>query len=295
MKNRLQSAENQYGTQVDPRVFFQGTIAVLVPHMDDAVLACGGTIAQLADKAQAHVIYATDGRKSPTPIWPGRAKTEVDLCPIRMTEARQALATLGIPDANIHFLNLPDGRLRYHKPELYQSLSEHLQRLQPAFIWMPFRYDRHPDHVTLNHVTVALHQQEIFSAKLVEYFVYYQWRLLAAGDIRAHIKSGQLVQVSNTTVADLKRGALDRFVSQTTRFFPWQTRPNLTSQLLDEVSSEPEILLPYDPEFPSASVLEGPIFWIKIAHRLEPVLKKHKDQAVAIMKQLIAKNGALHD
>jgi len=50
---------------VDPVEFFPGRVVVVVPHMDDCVLAVGGTIARLANKEHIHFIYATDGMGSP--------------------------------------------------------------------------------------------------------------------------------------------------------------------------------------------------------------------------------------
>ena len=51
----------------------RGVVLIAVPHMDDAVLACGGTIAQLPDPERIHLVYATDGIRSPEPVVPGAA------------------------------------------------------------------------------------------------------------------------------------------------------------------------------------------------------------------------------
>ena len=45
-----------------------GTILIVAPHMDDEALACGGLIAKLPQKDRIHILYATDGMKSPAPI-----------------------------------------------------------------------------------------------------------------------------------------------------------------------------------------------------------------------------------
>jgi hypothetical protein len=35
---------------IDPAELFQGTVAIIAPHMNDEILACGGTIARLPHK-----------------------------------------------------------------------------------------------------------------------------------------------------------------------------------------------------------------------------------------------------
>ena len=68
------------------------------------------------------------------------------------------------------------------------------------------------------------------------------------------------------------------YESQTTRYFDWQTRPNLTRALIDQVSAEPEFFLPYDPALARSSVLRGMRYWVPAANWLEPRLKRIKDR-----------------
>ncbi|HSG43881.1 MAG TPA: PIG-L family deacetylase, partial [Anaerolineales bacterium] len=67
-----------------------GTIVIVAPHMDDEALACGGLIAKLPDKQRIHLIYATDGMKSPAPIMAGDKITH-DLGEIRKNESTRAM------------------------------------------------------------------------------------------------------------------------------------------------------------------------------------------------------------
>jgi len=274
---------------IDPPEVFQGVVLVTIPHMDDGVLACGGTIAKLPQKERIHLIYATDGMGSPAPVLPWRDSVSPDLGAARVKEARAAMGCLGIPQNNIHFLGLPDGRLRQHLHTLRNLLAEHISRIKPTHILTTFRYDRHPDHLALNRVVTAMHQQ--YQAQLTEYFVYYRWRLLPRGDVRQYIHSDDLFAVTLEEVAAQKRTALDYFTSQTTRFYGWQTRPNLTPQLLDEVSQEPEFFLRYDAARAGAAIFTHFTTWVRLAHRLEPFLKKRKDQAIALWHRGWSKNG----
>jgi LmbE family N-acetylglucosaminyl deacetylase len=257
-------------------------ILFTVPHMDDGVLACGGTIAKLSQKQQVHIVYATDGMRSPAPVLPWWDSTSTDLGQVRMREAREAMRGLGVPEQNVHFLNLPEGQLRKYGKTLISSLTDLIEQIEPAFVFMPFRYDRHVDHLALNCVVTTTVQERAFQAELIEYFVYYRWRLLPEQDVRKYISFHHLFEIDIVDVSAQKRAALDCFKSQTTRYYDWQTRPNLTQRLLDEVSRAPEFFLRYDDSVPGPAVFSRAATWIRVAHRLEPLLKKKKDQAVAL-------------
>ena len=146
-------------TEIEVQDLFRGTTVVVVPHMDDGVLACGGTIAKLAPRECVHVIYATDGRGSPAPVIPWLDAVSPDLPTIRMAEATAAMGQLGIPAERLHFLGLPDGGLARHTARLGDTLVDLIGEIQPTNILMPFRYDGHTDHLTLNGVLTDAHRE----------------------------------------------------------------------------------------------------------------------------------------
>jgi hypothetical protein len=76
------------------------------------------------------------------------------------------------------------------------------------------------------------------------------------------------------------------YESQTTRFYPWQHRPNLTEALLDDVCRTPEVFLRYSPLFPGATVFSRANSWIRMAHVIEPALKRNKDRLSALLHSL---------
>lgn len=275
---------------VDPTEVFEGVILIAVPHMDDGVLACGGTIALLSQKDRICVVYATDGMRSPAPIVPWRDSISPDLGVVRMKEAKSAMGYLGLPEENIEYLGLPEGKLGKNRRRLVSTLKELVERINPSHILMPFRYDRHVDHLAMNHAIMAVCQEGPYQGDLFEYFVYYRSQLLPAGDVREYIHPQHLLEVNIEAVSARKRAALDYFGSQTTRFYAWQTRPNLTSQLLDEVSYAPEFFLRYDASAPGPAVFDRCVTWIRLAHRLEPTMKKRKDQAVALWTRGLGRN-----
>jgi LmbE family N-acetylglucosaminyl deacetylase len=254
------------------------------------VLACGGTIAMLPQKDRIHVVYATDGMGAPAPEVPWRDSVSPHLGEVRMKEAQAAMGYLGVPHENIHFLGLPDGRLTNHTKALSQLLTELIGKIEPAHILMPFRYDCHADHLALNHVITAARRRGEIGSELTEYFVYYRWRLLPEGDVRKYIRPEHLCEVTIENVSDKKRAALSLFKTQTTKFYSWQSRPNLSARLLDEVSHTPELFLRYEPSASGPVVFDQYVTWIRLVHRLEPFLKKRKDRVVALWARGLGRN-----
>lgn len=261
---------------IDPAERFRGKVLVVAPHMDDEVLACGGLMARLPDKSRVHVVYATDGMKSPAPVMPWRESITSDLGELRVREAEAAMHLLGVARENLRFLRLPEAELRRHQAQLERLLLETIEEISPDHILVPFRYDRHPDHLVINRVVTDACLDGRCTARLTEYFVYYRWRLLSRRDIRRYVKPEYLREVDIAEVAREKRASLACFETQTTCFYEWQTRPILTPTLLDEECVGPEIFLHFDPDVMGSAVFTGTVPWIRIAHRLEPRLQKWK-------------------
>lgn len=267
----------RYGRIVNDVIeHFRGSILIVAPHMDDEVLACGGLIALLPDKHRIHVLYATDGTMSPAPVLPGSGVASSDLGELRRRESVAAMTVLGVPADNLSFLDLPEARLQRYTAELEKRFLDLIRRIRPDHVLVPFRFDRHPDHLAVNKVATDARRQGQFRGELSEYFVYHRWRLLPRKDIRRYLRQEDLLQADLAAVAALKRAALDCFRTQTTRYYPWQTRPILTPELLDEECRGPEYFLRYDPSRPGKEVFTSAATWIRIAHRLEPKLQKWK-------------------
>ena len=259
--------------------------------MDDEALVCGGLIAKLPDKNRIHIIYCTDGMKSPAPIFPGRDEISPDLGEVRMRESTQAMNRLGVPEKNLHFLNLPEAQLQENIPTLQNGLREKLKLIKPRFIFAPFRYDRHLDHLAVNHAVVSDIEQGSLQAQLIEYFVYYRWRLLPKRDVRKYIKPQFLYELDISDVAKQKREVLDCFVSQTTIYYSWQTRPILTSKLLDEECQNPEYFLIPNTSLSGTTVFSNLVLWIQLAHRLEPILLRWKYLFLSTLKRVFQSNA----
>jgi LmbE family N-acetylglucosaminyl deacetylase len=260
---------------------FPGGVLLVAPHMDDETLGCGALLAGFRWAGSVHIAFATDGARSPQQ-GSDRDPASVELPMIRRREALEAMAVLDIDEDHVHFLDLPDGELHGHTARLRDKLHELVERLCPAWLLVPFRYDRHPDHLAVNRVAAELvceHATRRLS--VVEYFVYSKWRLLSSGDVRTYLVSDRVVRIGPTEAMSAKKQqALACYRSQTTLFYPWQRRPILTSALRNRVCTEAEIFVVHAPASFERAVFARSRAWIPVAHRIEPVLKRGKDRLV---------------
>ena len=256
-----------------------GPWLVIAPHMDDESLGCGMLLAERDPAQHVHVIFASDGSRSP-PLSPNDRALD-GLVRLRQKEARSALAALGVPEGSVEFLGFPDGALANHSEPLESTLESRIVSLRPVHVLVPFRYDRHPDHLAVNRVVTKLGFEGRIQSQIWEFFVYSEWRLLPGGDVRAYVRRQDLFWTFSESGATRKRRAVERHRSQTTLLSPAQQRPILTRELLDRVCGEPEALLRQRTGLLGRRVLERSSWWIPVAQKLEPVLKRLKDRLVA--------------
>jgi N-acetyl-1-D-myo-inositol-2-amino-2-deoxy-alpha-D-glucopyranoside deacetylase len=122
--------------------FRNRTVLAIFAHPDDESLACGGTLARLAD-AGAHtwVMCASHGEHAAA---------------ARAAELRAAARSLGV--AGVIQLDFPDGTLRWaNVTELQAQILLAVRRLAPIAI-VTFGEDGlywHPDHIGVHEQTVA--------------------------------------------------------------------------------------------------------------------------------------------
>jgi len=268
--------------------FGNGNILITVPHMDDAVLGCGGTILKMPAKERVHLVYCTDGRgilNNPKRA-AGYVSGEERIGEIRREETQEALKTLGVPLQNAHFLAFPEQGVPAHRSELRQQLEFLVGELQPCLVLTPFRYDRHPDHVALSQTVESMARDAAHPFQLLQYFVYYQWKLLPRGDIRKYLRPEHLLSSDLTGGSNKKRQALDCFKSQTTCFYPWQHKPVLSDSLLTQFASGPELFLSAEPGCPDRDVLSISPLAVRAIHAIEPRLKVLKENGLSCLHRL---------
>lgn len=125
-------------------------LVAVMPHPDDEVLACGGLLAAHAARAGALLLVAvTEGEASHGRRAPGGTTR---LAARRAAERRAGLRHLGLANAPILQLGLPDGGVQAHEEALLKCLRATLRR--GDVVVATWRYDGHPDHDTVGRCAV---------------------------------------------------------------------------------------------------------------------------------------------
>lgn len=119
-------------------------VVVLAAHPDDEGLGCAGTMALLADAGvRVTAVFATDGEGTR-----GSASTPAETGRLRVAEARESCALLGVHD--VRFLGRPDGGLPAQAQQLGEDLATVCAELSPDLVLLPWFLDGHPDHEALS-------------------------------------------------------------------------------------------------------------------------------------------------
>lgn len=122
-------------------------VLVLAPHPDDESLGCGGLLAACRDRGcPCYVLVVTDGAGSHPR---SRAYPPDKLAALRQAEATEAVAALGLNEAHIGFLGVPDGAAP-HRGRLFEALVEKVAQYagerQVGTVCTTWAHDPHPDH-----------------------------------------------------------------------------------------------------------------------------------------------------
>lgn len=147
------------------------SVLIVAPHPDDETLGCGGAIALLRTLGcSVQVLVMSDGTLShPRSIKypPPRLRA------LRESETLEALATLNVSQNETTFLRLPDGSIpTLETPEAETAVAQcraYLQRVKPETVFLPWRFDPHPDHrATWQLLNAALNELD-YSPRTLEY------------------------------------------------------------------------------------------------------------------------------
>jgi LmbE family N-acetylglucosaminyl deacetylase len=252
--------------------------------MDDEVIGCGGLMLLHTDKRRVHCLYASNGAKSPWPLLPWQDRPPRNLTDLRKREAGEALSEIGIPRQNMTFLDLPDGGLGRVSAQLRENIANEINRLEPDFIFVPFRYDLHSDHVAAQRAVRYLARHGRIKSTVLEYFVYVRWALVSGGDIRQRIRQDRLTTIDVSSVAARKHKALTMYRSQTEMIFRWQDSPVLTADSVRQRCEQPEHFLLSSATEPLAACFSADRHTILLAHYAQRFGKRRKDQLVALCK-----------
>ena len=181
-------------------------LVVVAPHPDDEVLACGALLSMHAERGGASLLVAlTDGEASHA----GTARCNAQqLAAERRAERAEGLSRLGVPNANVLPLALPDGQVGQHADRLAHELSA---LLQPGDVVVStWRLDGHPDHDAAGRA--AAQACAIAGCRLLEAPVW-MWHWAAPGDPRVPWHRLQALALHPQALAR-KQAALTAHVSQ---------------------------------------------------------------------------------
>ncbi len=126
-----------------------GKTLVVAPHPDDESLGCGGAIALLRKfENEVSVLIVSDGALS----HPNSKKfPSAKLRDLRESETIAALKILGVSADKITFLRFPDGSVPGELSDDFAAavtiVTNHLAKISPQTILIPWRRDPHPDHL----------------------------------------------------------------------------------------------------------------------------------------------------
>jgi LmbE family N-acetylglucosaminyl deacetylase len=129
------------------------TILAVFAHPDDESIACGGTLARLAD-AGARVVLLCASRGERGSISDRALVGDGDLAGVRSRELQEAAAILGV--AEVLLFQHPDGDLRWADvPQLHREIVSTIDRVRPDGV-ITFAEDGlywHLDHIGVHERT----------------------------------------------------------------------------------------------------------------------------------------------
>lgn len=157
--------------------FPPGSLMVIAPHPDDEVIGAGAVIlGALSREESVHLVYLTDGEAA----CPGQLAETVKQQ--RMNLTRLTAEAIGIPDAHLHYLHLPDGGVPHRDTPGYQEALAQLQQLiecyKPDHVLATHEMDYWPfDHVACAQLAEGAVARSAHSTNLYAYWVWAWYHL----------------------------------------------------------------------------------------------------------------------
>jgi LmbE family N-acetylglucosaminyl deacetylase len=190
-------------------------ILIVAPHPDDETLGCGGAITLLRSLGcRVRVLVISDGTKSHPN---SRRYPPARLRAVREAETLAAMALLGLDQTQVTFLRFPDGDIpRQDTLNINQAISicqAYLTEYVPKTIFLPYRFDPHPDHQA---TWQLIHQSLVClpeSPRLIEYPIW-DWDPEQRHDLPVNQFSAWRLDIADVLL--LKQQAIALYKSQTT-------------------------------------------------------------------------------
>lgn len=130
------------------------TPLILAPHPDDEVLGCGGLITRLISQGITPQVV----------IMSGGGASHSSCCNIPEEELKRnrrqltlnAAKILGLPAANLHFLDFKDGNIAARPDTEIAQLKELINRIAPTALFIPHRGEGWKDHLAVAEIGKTL-------------------------------------------------------------------------------------------------------------------------------------------
>lgn len=158
----------------------KGRVLVLSPHIDDDVIGAGGTLKKHSINGdEVMAVYFADCTEE------------------RIKEAEEAASIIGI--GRLEFLEYRSKTL-LDRQEIPDRLSGIISDYRPEIVYVPSLFDRHNDHLAVNHFLAGSHGKNRYDFTVCAYEV---WSTLVPNIV---------VDISSSI--DEKKEALSRYKSQ---------------------------------------------------------------------------------
>jgi LmbE family N-acetylglucosaminyl deacetylase len=157
-----------------------GRVLVLSPHIDDDVIGAGGSLRKHVLAGDfVKVVYFSDCTEE------------------RVREAEEAAAIVGFRD--IEFLGYESKKL-LKSSGLADRLPVIIKNSEPDIVYLPSLFDRHNDHLAVNHLLAELHKK-------------YRYRFtVCAYEVWTTLVPNLIIDIADTVAR--KKEALSRYKSQ---------------------------------------------------------------------------------
>ena len=161
-------------------------IVVFIPHPDDEIFGCGGSILKWMDEGhEVHIVYVTDNRAfirwgiRENQLIYEKAKEyvnlkEEELAEIALKEAEEVSKSFGFSECNTYFYKFHDQNAM-NNIKLGTSLSKDIIRDSDRIV-MPSDKNNHPDHQA-THTMVKKAAQEL-NLNSTEFYIYALYNVL---------------------------------------------------------------------------------------------------------------------
>jgi len=157
-----------------------GRVLALAPHIDDDIIGSGGCLRKHVESGDDIIaVYFSD------------------CTDVRVKEAKEAANVIGFN--HLEFFEYESKTLLKQK-EIFGRLSAIVADYKPAFVYLPSLFDRHNDHLAVNHYLALLYEEYRYDFTVCAYEV---WTALVPNLI---------VDISD--VVENKKEAITRYRSQ---------------------------------------------------------------------------------